>query len=248
MGGFVRDPIYGKCWEHVPRRNDRNPSSLRKDHSITWVSETAWFETARVSALYLSRGYTRSVRNPFFSLNCSFQHCIGVYHLAEVFINHLQKAQPELEITEQEKLAVCIGGLVHDLGHVMLCHMYPRYVQYCKNELPLSHELMSVLIFRSVIQKWGLSKDFLEYGMDENVSCSIRFSYSVHPTHLWYYSRIQRQGMSRIPLDRRAWPRISAPNRGQCEVSIGLAWSLFVEVGLMWIVLITWYEIAIMFA
>ena len=86
---------------------------------------------------------------------------------------HLQKAQPELEITEQEKLAVCIGGLVHDLGHVMLCHMYPRYVQYCKNELPLSHEIMSVLIFRSVIQKWGLAKDFLEYGMDENVSDSM---------------------------------------------------------------------------
>lgn len=90
-----------------------------------------------------------------------------------MFINHLQKAQPELEITEQEKLAVCIGGLVHDLGHVMLCHMYPRYVQYCRNELPLSHEIMSVLIFRSVIQKWGLAKDFLEYGMDENVSDSM---------------------------------------------------------------------------
>lgn len=25
--------------------------------------------------------------------------------------------------------------------------------------------------------------------------------------------------MPRIPLDRRSWPRVSASNRGQCEVS-----------------------------
>lgn len=84
-------------------------------------------------------------------------------------MNHLQKSQPELEITEQEKLAVSIGGLVHDLGHAVMCHMYPRYVLYCKNEPPMSHEIMSVLIFRSLIHKWGLEEDFLEYGMDESV-------------------------------------------------------------------------------
>ena len=119
--------------------------------------------------LYLSRSYTRSVRNHLFAWNVSFQHCIGVYHLAEVFIDHLQKSQPELQITEQEKLAVCISGLIHDLGHAILCHSYPRYVLSLQSKCPLSHEAMSVLIFRSMIQKWGLEKDFLKYGLDENV-------------------------------------------------------------------------------
>lgn len=119
---------------------------------------------------------------------------------------------------------MCIGGLVHDLGHVMLCHMYPRYVQHCKNEPPLSHEIMSVLIFRSLIQKWGLAKDFLEYGMDENVSDSMSLIDLVYSTHLRYYSGVEGQGMSRIPLDRRSWPRVSASNRGQCEVASEFAW------------------------
>ena len=45
-----------------------------------------------------------------------YQHCIGVYHLAELFMERLQKIQPELNITEEEKLCVCVAGLLHDLG------------------------------------------------------------------------------------------------------------------------------------
>ena len=98
-----------------------------------------------------------------------FQHCIGVYHLAEVFIEHLQKIHKELNITEKEKLAVCIGGLVHDIGHITLCHVYPRFVEYCGKESPIPHETMSVEIFLHLLEKRNLKEEFKKYNLEDEV-------------------------------------------------------------------------------
>ena len=89
----------------------------------------------------------------------SFQHCIGVYHLAEVFVERLQKIQPELHITEEEKLCVCIAGLYHDIGHIMMGHLYPLYVQQCKSKVLVEHEVMSCYIFKLVIRKYNLLQE-----------------------------------------------------------------------------------------
>ena len=97
-----------------------------------------------------------------------FQHCIGVYHLAEIFVEHLQKTHKELNITEKEKLAVCIGGLVHDIGHITLCHVYPRFVEYCGKQSPIPHETMGVIIFKYLINKRKLKKDFEDYNLGED--------------------------------------------------------------------------------
>lgn len=98
-----------------------------------------------------------------------FQHCIGVYHLAEVFVERLQKIQPELQITEEEKLCVCIAGLYHDIGHIMMGHLYPLYVKYCNSKVLVEHEVMSCYIFKLIIMKYNLLPELKKYNLDESV-------------------------------------------------------------------------------
>ena len=83
--------------------------------------------------IYPGATHDRYGNNPSLN-NFRFQHCIGVYHLAETFMERLQKIQPELVITEEEKLCVCIAGLYHDIGHIVMGHLYPLYVRYCKSK------------------------------------------------------------------------------------------------------------------
>ena len=53
-----------------------------------------------------------------------------MYHLAEVFIERLERVQPELNITKEEKLCICVAGLMHDIGHITQGHLYPVFVRY----------------------------------------------------------------------------------------------------------------------
>lgn len=45
-----------------------------------------------------------------------FQHSLGVYYLAKLYMEKLQKNQPELHISDKDILMVSIAGLCHDLG------------------------------------------------------------------------------------------------------------------------------------
>ncbi|KAI5827841.1 HD-domain/PDEase-like protein [Schizophyllum commune Tattone D] len=53
-----------------------------------------------------------------------FEHCIGVMHLAGLLVQHLQQAQPELEITRRDIECVMLAGLCHDLGHGPWSHVW----------------------------------------------------------------------------------------------------------------------------
>ncbi len=98
-----------------------------------------------------------------------FQHCIGVYHLAEVFIERLERMQPELNITKEEKLCICIAGLMHDVGHITQGHLYPLYVRYCNSKVLVEHEVMSIYIFQMILEKYDLMKEFAKYNLDKKV-------------------------------------------------------------------------------
>lgn len=49
---------------------------------------------------------------------------VGVAHLAQTLVNHLQQCQPELGITDSEVECVTIAGLCHDLGHGPWSHVW----------------------------------------------------------------------------------------------------------------------------
>ena len=91
--------------------------------------------------------------------------------MAEVFIEQLQKIQPELAITEEEKLCVCIAGLIHDIGHVINGHLFNLYVDFCESDSFVEHEIMSIRIFQKMIEKYNLMEDFSQYNLTSDV-CS----------------------------------------------------------------------------
>ena len=45
-------------------------------------------------------------------------------HLAGLLVQHLQQAQPELEITRRDIECVMLAGLCHDLGHGPWSHVW----------------------------------------------------------------------------------------------------------------------------
>jgi HD superfamily phosphohydrolase len=53
-----------------------------------------------------------------------FEHCLGVAWMAKSFCRHLRDKQPELQLSDTEMLCVEVAGLVHDLGHGVMSHMF----------------------------------------------------------------------------------------------------------------------------
>ena len=56
------------------------------------------------------------------------EHSIGVCHLAEFMVRHLQQQQPSLGIDEDDVMCVSLAGLVHDIGHGPFSHMFEEFV------------------------------------------------------------------------------------------------------------------------
>lgn len=69
--------------------------------------------------------------------------CPGVAHLARLMAEHLQKSQPELDITPRDVQCVQLAGLCHDLGHGPWSHVWDSlfipialYVSLLERPLP----------------------------------------------------------------------------------------------------------------
>ena len=92
-----------------------------------------------------------------------------MYHLAEVFIERLERVQPELNITKEEKLCICVAGLMHDIGPITQGHLYPLYVRYCNSKVLVEHEVMSIYIFKMIIEKYKLWDEFAKYNLGKDV-------------------------------------------------------------------------------
>ena len=106
-----------------------------------------------------------------------FEHSIGVAHLAKSFVQSLRKAQPELNITDQDVLCVELAGLCHDIGHGPFSHLFdgkvlPRLMAKGENHIPgnaheFSHEHASIALLDLLIQENYLMPDFRAHGLDE---------------------------------------------------------------------------------
>ena len=94
---------------------------------------------------------------------------VAVNCSASSFIERLERMQPELNITKEEKLCICIAGLMHDVGHITQGHLYPLYVRYCNSKVLVEHEVMSIYIFQMILEKYDLMKEFAKYNLDKKV-------------------------------------------------------------------------------
>ncbi|KAF9053812.1 HD-domain/PDEase-like protein [Hymenopellis radicata] len=70
-----------------------------------------------------------------------FEHCLGVAHLARALTSHLQREQPELNITDRDVECVELAGLCHDLGHGPWSHVWDNmFMPKAMPNRPWQHE------------------------------------------------------------------------------------------------------------
>ena len=101
-----------------------------------------------------------------------FEHSIGVSYLSGQMIDHLHAKQPELSITDEERLLVRIAGAVHDLGHGPFSHVFDgQFIPAARARRGLPHtdwhhEDMSLDLFDRLLDNNGLDV-FKNWEMDE---------------------------------------------------------------------------------
>tara|TARA_Y100000389_G_C17470312_1_gene529895 strand:+ start:8383 stop:9585 length:1203 start_codon:yes stop_codon:yes gene_type:complete len=92
-----------------------------------------------------------------------FEHSLGVSHLSQQVMLHLQKEQPELQITNRQVELVQIAGLLHDLGHAAFSHVFDNEIaekhDVFKNDPLFSkyHEQRGCNIFRYMVDKYQIN-------------------------------------------------------------------------------------------
>jgi HD superfamily phosphohydrolase len=96
-----------------------------------------------------------------------FEHCLGVAFLARRFVGHLAREQPELGITPADELCLELAGLVHDLGHGILSHMFDaKFIPAIRPESTWEHEHASAAMLQHLIDKNGLRGAVVAAGLD----------------------------------------------------------------------------------
>ena len=107
------------------------------------------------------------------------EHSLGVYHLAGIVATHIRSLLPL--VTEEDVELVRIAGLLHDVGHGPLSHMYEslwreRGVEWC-------HEKQTVRILADELMSELYGARTWTHGAEENLSfLTSLFSGSVSTT------------------------------------------------------------------
>ena len=83
-----------------------------------------------------------------------FAHSLGVSYLAGKAVESLQKAQPELEITDRYIELFRIAGLIHDIGHGPFSHLYDNPL--IRGDEP-EHEERGCVLFKEMVKKYTIA-------------------------------------------------------------------------------------------
>ncbi|GAB1287127.1 Deoxynucleoside triphosphate triphosphohydrolase SAMHD1 [Apodemus speciosus] len=103
-----------------------------------------------------------------------FEHSLGVGYLAGCLVEALAENQPDLEISERDKLCVQIAGLCHDLGHGPFSHMFDgRFIPLARPDKKwrgmrhhCPHEQGSIEMFEHLVNSNDLKLVMKNYGLD----------------------------------------------------------------------------------
>ena len=94
-----------------------------------------------------------------------FEHSLGVYYLADMFINSLKENQPELKINNNDIQNIKISALCHDLGHGPFSHLFDKFLEFNNvSSKNINHESRSINILKYINQKYSINIS------DENIN------------------------------------------------------------------------------
>lgn len=84
-----------------------------------------------------------------------FEHSLGVYHLAGVYISHLLRTLPEAKrVSPRTVELIQIAGLVHDIGHTILSHLFDTHLA---EELGVPHhEERGTRLFEHLVRSFHI--------------------------------------------------------------------------------------------
>ena len=87
-----------------------------------------------------------------------FEHSIGTCHLAGQLIKQLKSTQPELNITDHDVILIMLAGLLHDIGHGPMSHLFDDHVLTITTP-ERHHEYRSGLLIDCIFKEYdtGLS-------------------------------------------------------------------------------------------
>ena len=95
-----------------------------------------------------------------------FEHSLGVFHLANNYINLLENKSEVQLFTIKEKQCVCLAGLFHDLGHGPFSHIFDNILaKYDNSDIIKKHEIRSQHIVEKIF-KLVNPKEFNGYDID----------------------------------------------------------------------------------
>lgn len=110
-----------------------------------------------------------------------FEHSIGVYHVTKMIIEHVELDFPyHRKMSSRQKDLTAIIGLLHDLGHGPLSHLFDDFLHFQETTfIPKKHEERSCIIFRNMVEKYNLdfSKQDVQW-ITERILCP--------PNENWY--------------------------------------------------------------
>ena len=85
-----------------------------------------------------------------------FEHIIGVYYLADKYIDLLNKNNQCHKFTDKEKRCIKLAGLFHDLGHGPYSHIFDHFLEDYRHSNPYllyEHEKRSQLIVEEIFKE-----------------------------------------------------------------------------------------------
>jgi len=90
-----------------------------------------------------------------------FEHSIGTCYLAGKLIKQIKLNQPELNISDKDIILIMLAGLLHDIGHGPMSHLFDNHI-ITDNTPEKHHEYRSGLIIDTIFETYEIDNIFDE--------------------------------------------------------------------------------------
>ena len=139
------------------------------------------------------------------------------------------------EENEKYRMCVVVAGLLHDIGHCVLGHSYPKYVKNCTKLEPTEHETMGILIIKRLLKREDIWNAFCENGLDEEADAKKNHRLS----YIDYIYMMIAGKKKLLPKEMKSlWDAVPNNRKWLLQIVSNDKWSLFspliLEMVLIW--------------